>query len=508
METWTPSMTSSRKQLPSLTEVRAERCRRRLRDFVRFGWETVEPGTPLAWNWHIDAICEHLEAVTKGDITRLVINIPPGHMKSLIVAVFWPAWEWIAKPETRSLFGSYAQDLAIRDSVKCRDLLCSEFYQEHFEPDWILKSDQNEKGYFVNSRRGFRYSLSVGGQGTGWRGHKVVVDDPLNAKESHSVKKLEEAIFWWDKVMSSRLNDMRTGKRVVIMQRLHEKDLTGHLLEKGGYEHLCLPSEFEPDRKASTSIGWEDPRKVFGELLFPEMFPLSVLTEVKKDLGSDGFAGQHQQRPAPAEGNIFKQRWWRFWQYPGQRLEPVRVMLADGGYHECPVSDLPADLDALLQSWDMAFKDTAASDFVAGQVWGRKGAMRFLLDQALDRIDFAKTCTEVRTMSDNWPKATTKLIEDKANGPAVISSLGSEVSGLIAVNPEGGKEGRAWAVQPLVEAGNVYLPHPSIAPWIWHFITECATFPNAAHDDQVDAMTQALIRWMQNGPAESAASIY
>lgn len=445
---------------------------------MRQSWHIVEPGAPLVWNWHIDAVCQHLQAVTDGRIKRLIINIPPGHMKSLLVSVFWPAWEWIDQPHLRTLFSSYAMDLAIRDSMRCRDLVQSDWYIRSFDwrwrvkdSHWRLRDDQNAKSYFENDQKGFRFSMSVGGRATGFRGNKIVVDDPLNAKEMHSSAARKECLFWWDKVMPTRLNDPRTGAKVIIMQRLHEEDLTGHLLRRGGYEHLCLPTEFDPARASSTCIGWSDPRTVPGELLFPEMFNRVVVEGLKVDLGSDGYAGQHGQLPSPAEGGLFKRDWWRYYKVA------------------------PAEFDEMLQSWDMTFKDTDGSDFVVGQVWGRKGASKYLLDQVRDRMGFSATCQAVVNLSAKWPNAVAKLIEDKANGPAVIDALSKKVSGLIAVEPQGGKLARAYAAQPEAEAGNVYLPDPSIAPWINDWVEEFAAFPNGLNDDQVDGYSQMSARW-------------
>lgn len=466
--------------------------------FVRGGWDVLEPDTPFEPNWHIDAICLHLEAVTRclaitrlaegGDgiddwwrqptIPNLLINIPPGFMKSLLTSVFWPAWVWTVVPGWRAIFASYSEPLALRDSVRCRTLIESEWYQETFRPTWRLAGDQNVKSYFQNTATGFRLCVSVGGRATGFRGHCIVVDDPLNAKERHSDTRRATAIDWWDTAMSSRLNDKRSGARVVVMQRLHEEDLSGHLLARGGYEHLCLPMEFEPERRATTSIGWTDPRTEPAELLFPAMFPPEVLPGIKTEQGSQSYAGQYQQRPSPAEGGMFRRSWWRYW----------RQLTDDEG------KAIPFDL--VLQSWDMAFKDTDGSDYVVGQVWGRRGGEFYLLDQIRGRLDFPATARAVVELSRRWPNATTKLIEDKANGPAVIATLRTRVPGLIAVEPQGGKEARAAAVSPLVEAGNVYLPDPKLHPWVADLIDECAAFPAGAHDDQVDAMTQALLRLM------------
>jgi predicted phage terminase large subunit-like protein len=290
---------------------------------------------------------------------------------------------------------------------------------------------------------------------------------------------------------------------VVIMQRLHERDLSGHLVEKGGYEHLCLPTRFEPERRSVTCVG-PDPRQFAGQLLFPKLFPPKVVDEIEsKELGPTGFAGQHQQRPSPEGGGILKKFWWKYWQPKGANLSPVTRRDERGELVPIEAMELDvtveqlcssARFDMVLQSWDCAFKDVKTSDFVVGQVWAKQGANKYLLDRVRDRMDCPKTISAIEQLSHKWPRATLKLIEDKANGTAVIQMLRHKIAGLVAVEPEGGKIARAYAVSPQVEAGNVYLPHPSVAPWVDTLIEACATFPNGAHDDQVDALTQALNR--------------
>jgi predicted phage terminase large subunit-like protein len=438
-------------------------------------------------------MAEHLQAVSEGQIKRLLITVPPGHAKSLYVSVLWPAWQWISSPQWRGIFTSYDGDLSVRDSVRCRGVLTSAWYQETFRPTWKFAGDQNAKDWFENDRKGFRMAFGIGGKGSGFRGDCVVVDDPLNAKKQHSTKALEEVVMWFDQVMSSRLNDLSQGAFVIIMQRLNERDLAGHVMQRGGYEVLSLPSEFEPERRCVTSI-WRDPRTQAGELLFPQLFPPPVIAEAKKTLGAQGYASQHQQRPAPAEGGIFKRHWWRFWRPRNSQLPAITFTDADGKVHESIVVELPDPVDEGIQSWDCSFKDTKHSDFVAGELWGILGADCYLLDQIHERLDFPGTLAAVRRMTAKWRGVQAKLIEDAANGTAVIQSLKHEITGIIAVKPLGGKESRAAAVSPRVESGNVYLPHPAFAPWVNDFIEECANFPFGLNDDYVDAMTQALQR--------------
>lgn len=479
-------------QIPTLEDVRAEKARRHLRDFVRYAWPVLEPETPLVWSWHVEAICDHLEAVSNGEIKRLLINVPPGHAKSLLVSVFWPAWQWVRRPAWRALFSSYKSELAIRDSVRCRSVITSDWYQSAFAPTWKLSGDQNVKSYFQNDATGARQSIGVGGGATGFRGDAVVVDDPLKADEFPSPDELEKVISWWDFQMSSRLNDMSKGVRVVIMQRLHERDLSGYLLDRGGYEHLCLPSEYDPGRSCVTSIGFTDPRRERGELLFPAKFPREVIDEAKRDLGPYGYSGQHDQTPTPAGGSIIKAEWMRYW-YPSDVIPPQPVVvMTDSGAVEIPQEPVPMSFDAKLQSWDLAFKGNATSDFVAGHVWGRHRGRFYLLDRAHARLDFPATLGAIRAMTERHPQAVQKLVEDKANGPAVIATLKDEIPGLLPVQPSGGKEARLHAVAPLFASGNVWLPHPSITPWSSEVLTELVRFPRAPNDDDVDAATQAL----------------
>lgn len=469
----------------------------RLAQFVRDGWHVLEPGTEYLHGWHIDAVCEHLEAIARGDVLRLLVTIPPGHMKSLIVSVFWPAWMWTFRPTWRGIFSSYDATLAIRDSVKTRQLIDSEWYQDTFKPRWRLSTDQNVKSYFQNTEMGFRLSLSVGGKATGFRGNCVVVDDPLNAEDRFSSDKRLKVIRWWDTAMSSRLSNQATGARVIIMQRLHQDDLAGHVIEKGGYDHLNLPSEFEPERAARTSIGWQDPRKKAGDLLFPAMFPAEVLDAARTDLGSLDYAGQHQQRPAAIEGALFKRAWWQTYDV------------------------MPPRFDVLALSVDCSFKETTSGSFVVLQLWGRVAASLYLLAQIRTRIDFPKTLAAVRWMVARDARIGPKYVEDKANGPAVISTLKQEIPGIVPVSAEVSKEARYAAASPYVEAGNVYLPSARLArewarvmrekarepgswlslddasdDWVSAFVDELATVPSSHYDDQADGASQAILKML------------
>ena len=446
-------------------------AQRSLSDFVRMAWRIVEPQTELLWGWHIEAICQHLEAVTRGQIRDLLILIPPRCMKSTLVSVMWPAWVWgpAGMPHIRWLFAAYAESLSIRDSVRTRRLIQSKWYQERWSWVFKLTGDQNAKQRFENDKGGYRLATSVGGAATGEGGDVIVCDDPHNLQQAESDVMRKAVCDWWDQVMSTRRNS-RHSARVIIMQRCHELDLAGHVVERGGWEVLVLPMEFEPERRCRTSIGFVDPRQEEGELLWPEAFPRATVESLKRDLGAYAYAAQMQQRPAPLAGGIVRRTWWRYYDQPPERF------------------------DEIVQSWDMAFKDAEGSSYVVGGVWGRLGADKYLLDMVRGHWNFVETVDAVERLVRRWPQTMAIYVEDKANGPAVISTLRGKIGGIVAVQPQGTKLARAQAVSPQIEAGNVYLPRTEAAPWVQDFIEEWTVFPNGRHDDIVDMTTQALLR--------------
>ncbi len=470
--------------IPSRQEVRAEFARRSLYEFVVQAWPILEPAVPFQTGWHIQAVTEHLEAVSLGNILRLIINIPPRHAKSTLTSVCWPAWDWIDHPYRQFLSSSYAQSLSTRDSVKTRRLIQSRWYQRNWGTRYRFAGDQNAKIRFENDQMGYRIATSVEGSATGEGGGILLIDDPHSISEAESDTVRQGVLDWWDGTMSTRLNDPKTGAVVVIMQRVHDLDLSGHLLAQGGWEHLCLPAEYEGE-KHYTIIGWEDPRTVEGELLWPDRFGPEEIAKQKIILGSYRYSGQYQQRPAPRTGGIFNSSWWKFYQLSDLPRYP----------HDHLTRPDELRFDDIIQSWDMTFKDLTTSDFVVGQVWGRKGADYYLLDQERGQLSFTDTLKAVKQMRMKWPKTTATLVEDKANGTAIIDTLRHDIPGLLPIEPQGGKIARAEAVSPTIEAGNVYLPSPQEQPWIQTLLDEAARFPLGTHDDQVDALTQAL-NWM------------
>ena len=432
---------------------------------------TVTPAH-LAWTvsegrWfpyeHLLFLNRKLVDIAAGRIKRLMVSMPPRHGKSELVSRYFPAWYLGTFPDKRIILVSYEADFAATWGRKARDLL-----EEHGPSLFGIRVSGKSSAanrWDIEGHEGGMITAGVNGPITGKGADIGIIDDPVkNDQEAMSVTYQERAYEWYKSTFRTRIQ--RDGAIILIMTRWHENDLAGKLLaaqEEDGekWEVVSLPAMAEDDDPLGRELG---------QPLCPGLFTKDALESIKKSVGSYWWASLYQQRPSPAEGGIFKRNWWQYY-----RRAPDR-------------------LDEIIQSWDMTFKDTKTADFVVGQVWGRKGADKYLLDQVRDRMDFPATIQAVRTLSAKWPQAKVKLVEDKANGPAVIATLKKEISGLIPVEPQGSKESRAWAVSAEVEAGNVYLPDPSIAPWVHDFVEECAAFPNGANDDQVDAMSQALMR--------------
>jgi predicted phage terminase large subunit-like protein len=387
----------------------------------------------------------------------------------MLVSQFFPAWFLGLYPSKRVILTSYEADFAASWGRKVRDII-EEHGQEMFG---IRIRDDSSAAYRWEIERygGGMFTAGAGGPITGKGGDLIIVDDPFkNAEEANSKRIRDKVWDWFQSTLYTRLEP--DGSLIIIQTRWHHDDLVGRILSSNEGEQwtaINFPAIAEEDdvlgRKA-------------GEPLWPERFDIETLERIKKTIGSYWWNALYQQRPSPEEGAIFKRAWWQFY----------KVM--------------PDRFDEVIQSWDMSFKETASGSFVVGQVWGRIGANRYLLDQVRDRMDFPTTLQAVRALTAKWPQAHKKLVEEKANGPAVIATLKKEISGLVAVNPEGSKEARAHAVAPQVEAGNVFLPDPSIVPWVHDFIEECCAFPTGAHDDQVDAMTQALIELNKYTPLD------
>lgn len=470
-------------KLPTLAQIDAELAKRSLKEFIRQAWHVLEPVTPYVGNWHIDAITEHLEAVSKGQITKLIINVPPGHMKSLSVCVFWPAWEWIAKPHLRWLFASYAAHLSIRDSIKTRMLISSDWYQKFYGGAYSLVKTNEQ--LITNNRLGFRYATSVNGVGTGERVHRVINDDLLNATDAQSDAMRLQAINHLQ-AMASRGVPTEPFGQILIMQRLHQGDPTGWAIEQGGWEQLILPAEFESTRRAVTSIGFSDPRQQDGELLWPTLFDHGKVADLKKALGVYGAAAQLQQRPSPLDGGIIKAEWFK------DRL----------------YKNVPDNIVYTIQSWDTAFKTGALNDYSVCTTWGiTRNGEYYLLHRYKAKIEFPEL---KKAMVQLWKlhNPVTILIEDKASGQSLIQEMqrpvpdpeNPQVRCKLPIKPvsiDTDKITRVNAATTTLET-NVYLP--ADAPWLPDYLDTLTVFPNGAHDDDVDSTTQFINYANQHRP--------
>jgi len=392
--------------------------------------------------------------------------MPPRHSKSMTVSETFPSFFIGKNPERRVIEISYGDSLA-RKFGRANKQKIDEFGEELFGIK-LSQDNASMTNWGIEGHRGGMISAGIGGPITGEGADLLIIDDPIkNRQEANSETYREMVWNEWQNTLLTRLHP--GGAVIIILTRWHEDDLAGRLLkqEQGKWEVVSLPAKAEKNDQLGRKPG---------EPLWPEHgFDEAWMENTKKEVGSQVWTALYQQKPSPQEGNMLKRGWWQFYR------------------------QAPSSFDEIIQSWDCAFKDEKAAkskepDFVVGQVWGRKGADKYLLDQVRDRMDFPATIMAIKSLTAKWPQAGAKLIEDKANGPAVIATLKRQIPGLIPVNPEGGKVARAAAVSPDIEAGNVYLPDPSIAPWVHDFIEECAAFPNGANDDQVDAMTQALNR--------------
>ena len=487
-----------------LEKVKAEKARRAasasLYEFVKQSWHVVEPGVPFMESWHIEEICEHLEAVSAGEIHRLLINIPPRHSKSTIVSVMWPAWEWITDPAQKFLCASYSGTLSTRDNLKTRRLLQSPWYQERWGHMFKFAGDQNAKQRFENDKTGYRLATSVGGTATGEGGSRLILDDPHGAQAAQSEAMRESDLEWFDMVWSTRLNNPKTDAMVTVMQRLHERDISGHILSDiKGWEHICIPAEWDGKHR-KTILGAYDPRKVKGELICPDRFGDKEITMLKQLLGEYGTAGQLQQDPAPVSGGILKTKYFGLWS-------------ADDG--------LPP-FEYILQSYDCAFTEKTTGDPTACTVWAmftHKGERNAMLidawDEHLSYPDLrAKAIkdwtTEYGGMSKESPHSRARrpdriLVEAKASGQSLLQDLRLAKVPAVGYNPgKADKISRAHQAAPTLELGLLWIPESKKnrgqpVSWAAAFLKQLAKFPVAEHDDYVDTFTQAVIYLKDDG---------
>lgn len=477
-----------------------------LHEYMQQAWHVLEPGRPLKWNWHLDRMCDYLTEVSMGTRTRGIINVPPGMTKSMTVCVMWPTWEWTWMPQSRWLFYSFNEQFSTRDAVKSRRLIQSRWYQRRWGSRFRMTSDQNEKKRYENDQTGFRMVSSFGGSVTGERGDRVVIDDPIKASESRNENKLLDVNTTFDEAISSRLNEPDKSAILAIMQRVSARDLAGHNLARGGWDHLSYPMEYEPPPEHRNDVpaelrnwanvpGYEDPRTKVGELLHPSRFPAETVAKMKTILGGYASAAQFQQRPVPAGGGIFKLKWFKFWEPQDANYGPVQLLNDDGTTHTVFPKKLPQSFAGVLQSHDLTFTGTTSAAVSDAYAW--LGQSVYLMDELRTNGEFPEQVDQIRTLTRRWPQASLKLIEAKANGSAAIATLRTTIPGLIPIPvTEGSKPERYDSVSPFVEAGHVHLPHPDMPGfgWVRDWITEVCAAPYGTFDDRADTLYMALAR--------------
>ena len=453
--------------------------------FVRWAWDIVEPGTTLEWGPHLDVLCGAWQDFLEGRIMRLLIEQPPGTMKSLVASVAVPAFDWLHRPHRRALYCSGNGKVNARDARRCRDIVRDPAYQAlaaaaakaRGEKPWTLKADQQEKLDYVTTQQGQRFALPLGGKITGQRGGMLIVDDPTDAGDvvvgspEQVKRRLAEDWDRFSKVLPTRLNDQRNNPIAVVAQRLHPEDVPGRWRkDEPGLVVVSLPMEYDPAH--ACPLDW---RTEPGELLEPVRFPKPVVDDLARRLGPTQAAAQLQQQPVNTEGGLFRRSYF------------------GALYSGRPRRELGKQL---VMTCDLTFKGGASTDFVALGVVAVDGVKRRPLDVRLERLDFTSTLHAMREMHATWrPDAV--LVEDKANGPAAMSVLSEEIPGLIAFNPgRSSKYERAQVLAMAMQAGQWEFPEGHLAQWMGPAMGQCLSFPDGSHDDAVDMWSQLEI-WLR-----------
>jgi predicted phage terminase large subunit-like protein len=448
--------------------------------FVQKVFATVEPGGVFTPNWSADAVTHALDKVVRGETTRLIINIPPRHLKSLSASVALPAFLLGHDPTRKIICVSYSDDLAVKFSNDCRAVMQAEWYKRTF-PHTQIDRGKNTETEFRTTKRGYRLATSVGGTLTGRGGDVIIIDDPIKPADAQSEAIRKKAIQWYESTLLSRLDDKVRGAIVLVMQRLHLDDLSGHLIEKGGFEHLCLPAIAEEPQSVPLGHGRFHVRNV-GEVLDPVREPLSALEKQRADMTPLLFCAQYQQRPIPLEGNIIKREWLR--------------------HFKGTIPRVPGDYFVI--SWDTAMKSSELCDYSVGTVWHvqDRGRKKNLVDVMRGRFEYPELVTQAVALYRKWKfegYTTHLVIEDKGSGSSLIQSLGAErIYSHYKPKLDGDKVMRLTAQAAEFHAGSVHIRED--APWAGDLVAELLGFPGVRHDDQVDSISQALacMQWVES----------
>lgn len=469
--------TDAVKQWCAKTIIQRREQRRHMVDFFQPAFHIVDPGALYLHNWHVDLMCEYLEAAWEREITKLAINVPPRSLKSNIVTVGFPAWGLGRNASEKFLCQAYSAKLSVKHSVDCRLILENPWYQRLF-PGTIIAPDQNEKAKFQTTARGHRIATSIGGTLTGEGGNFLITDDPVDPKRAMSEADRTTANEWMDQTWSTRKDDPNNSVEIIVMQRLHTEDPTGHLLsEDKSWEHLVLPQVAEKKTIIIFPISKREVVREKDSLLHPERVDQKAVDGMKTRLGSYGFSAQQQQKPAPAGGGIIKLPWFRRYKTPPAETNIIKKTL----------------------SLDTAIKDKEINDPSACLMFVETDAGYFIVDVWKDRVIYPDLKRTTKALIEKWSPNET-LIEDKGSGQQLLQDLRRETNyAVIAMEPGGlDKVTRMSNESPVIEAGQVWLPEES--PWLFDLEQEILNFPNAAHDDQVDTLSQFLKR--QREPSE------
>jgi predicted phage terminase large subunit-like protein len=480
-----------------------------LLSFVRYFWHVLEPGTPFVDGWPLEAVCEHLEAVTFGEIRKILINIFPGAMKSLLVDVFWPAWEWGPQglAHLRYVAFSYSASITERDNLKMYDLISSAEYQALYSNEVQLRLKGATK--ISNAKHGWKRASSVGGVGTGERGDRIILDDPHNVKESESDVVRGETVRWFRESMSSRLNNIDTGAIVVIMQRVHEDDVSGVILSLDlPYEHLCIPMHYvwdadEDGNPYSTSIGWVDPRwtpepdDCNGVLAWEDRFPAHAVDELETTLGPYAAAGQLEQTPEARGGGVLKREYWQDWQGKFPSFSYIYASL-DGAFTEDEQND-PSAM-TIWGVWENEYGHNRLMLVFAWQKWLQFEGEKLVPEPGENQQEFLQRqmkewgLVEWVAHTCNYWKVDRLLIEAKATGISVAQSLQRRMKArnwsIQLEQVKGDKVARAIAVQASFSQSMIWAPRER--EWCRKVIDEAAVFPFGKYKDLTDSVTQAV----------------
>lgn len=450
-----------------------------LSSFLQKSFQAVDPGGAYRHNWHIDAIAHHLEQVERGEITRLIITMPPRSLKSISASVGFPAWLLGRNQRKRILAVSYAESLAEKFALDCQKVMQSAWYRSCFPGTRIAKG-RSARNDFETSLGGGRYSTSVGGSVTGRGGDIIVIDDPHKPEDAASDVRRRSVIEWFRSTLLSRLNDPKTGAIILIQQRVHEGDLAGVLLKERGWVHLDLPAIAEEKTVIELGNGRHIKREE-GDLLHPDRLPQDLLDRRREELGSYIFAAQYQQRPAPLGGGMVKWEWFPTYDTP-------------------PAQGLG---DQLVQSWDTASKAEEANDYSVCTTWlVRRNREAWLLDVLRQKLEFPELRRRLINHAGYW-KPSLILIENAGSGTHLIQDLKRSTRyNIRSIVPKHDKETRLMSVTPVIEGGRIAIPKE--APWLADLRRELMIFPKGRHDDQVDSVSQFL-SWL-SAPIVTATS--